>query len=154
MWKKKKLKIILKRTNYHKKTNDYQTQYKAKPKNSNCCKTQKVKLWQNSKTQIVSKLKNYNCDRKRKKKIYRTHKLKSWQNPKTQIVTKLKLWPNQISGIVTKLNSNCDKTQLKLSNNSWQTFAFSQFFLVETLMPNCPIGHFIPDWIFCLLVLY
>ena len=77
-----------------KKTNDYQTQYKAKPKNLNCCKSQKVKLWQNSKTQIVSKLKNYNCDRKRKKKIYRTHKLKSWQNPKTQIVTKLKLWPN------------------------------------------------------------
>ena len=34
----------------------------TKLKNSNCDKTQKLKLWTNSKTQIVTKLKNQNCD--------------------------------------------------------------------------------------------
>ena len=34
----------------------------TKLKNSNCDKTQKLKLWQNSKTQIVTKLKKSNCD--------------------------------------------------------------------------------------------
>ena len=33
-----------------------------KLKNSNCDKTQKLKLWWNSKTKIVMKLKNSNCD--------------------------------------------------------------------------------------------
>ena len=45
------------------------TQIMTKLKNSNCDKTQKLKLRQNSKTQIVTK-RNLNCD-----------------NPKTQIVT-------------------------------------------------------------------
>ena len=34
-----------------------------KTKSSNCDKTQKLKLGQNSKTQIVTKLKNSNCDK-------------------------------------------------------------------------------------------
>ena len=93
--------------------------------NSNCEKTQKFKLQQNSKTQIVTKLKNSNCEKKLKnsncdkikikKKINfdKTQKLKLWQNTKTQIVTKLKTW------ILAKLkNSMCDKTQkLKLWQN-------------------------------------
>ena len=73
----------------------------TKLRNSNCDKTQKLKLWQNSNTQIVTKvenseteivtkLKNSNCDK--------TQKLKFWQNSKTQIVTKLK-------------NSNCEQTK-------------------------------------------
>ena len=48
--------------------------------NSNCDKTQKLILWQNSKIQIVTKLKNISC--------YKTKKLKLWPNSKTQIVTK------------------------------------------------------------------
>ena len=37
-----------------------------KHKNSNCDKTQKLKLWQNSKTQNVTKLKNWNWDQTQK----------------------------------------------------------------------------------------
>ena len=50
-------------------------------KNSNCGKTQKLKLWEKSKTQMVIK-----------------HKLKLWWNSKIQIVTNLE-------------NSHCDETQ-------------------------------------------
>ena len=49
--------------------------------NSNCYKTQKLKLSQNSKTKIVTKLKNSYCDK--------TQQLKLWQQ-KTEIVRKLK----------------------------------------------------------------
>ena len=61
------------------------------PRNSNCDKTQKLKLWPNSKTWIVTKqnkiffltkLENLICDK--------TQKLKLWQNSRTEIVTKLK----------------------------------------------------------------
>ena len=55
----------------------------TKLKNSNCDKTQKLKLWQlqmGKKTQKVTKLKNSNVT-----------KLKMWQNSKTQIVTLLLL---------------------------------------------------------------
>ena len=65
--------------------------------NSNCDKTQKLKLWQNSKIQIVTKLKNSNYD-----------------NSKTQIVTKLKNQNsyNSETQIVSKLKILiCDKTQ-------------------------------------------
>ena len=76
-------------------------------KNSNGEKTQKHKLWWNSKTQIVMKLKNSNCDA--------TQKLKLCWNSTTQIVMKLRnsngdktpklnLWQ-------TKKNSNCVKTK-------------------------------------------
>ena len=68
----------------------------TKLKNSHCEKTQKLKLWQNSKTQIVA-----------------TQKLNFWQNSKTQIVTKLKikLWQCSKTQMVTKLkHSNSDKT--------------------------------------------
>ena len=78
----------------------------TKLKNTNCDKTQKIKLLQKSKAQIVTKLKN-----------------SMWRNFKTQIVTKLKnsncdktqkikLLPNSKNQIVTNLKySNCDKTQ-------------------------------------------
>ena len=46
-------------------------------------KTQKLKLWQNSKTLVLTKLKYLNFDK--------TQKLKLWQKSKTQIVTKLEL---------------------------------------------------------------
>ena len=79
-----------------------------KLKNSNCDKTQKLKLWLNSKTHIVIKL-------------------ELWWNSKTEIVIKLKTLKgnktkkkvkNSKAQVQTKLNnSNCDKTQkLKL----WQ----------------------------------
>ena len=61
-----------------------------KVKHSNCDKTKKITLWQNSKSQIVTKFKHSYCDK--------TQKLKVWQNSKTQIVTKFK-------------KSNCDKNQ-------------------------------------------
>ena len=81
------------------------TQIVTKLKNSNCDNAQTLKLWQNSKTQKMTKLKNSNCDKSNKKKpknIDKAQKLKTWQNSKTQIVTKPK-------------NSNCVKTQkLKL----------------------------------------
>ena len=59
---------------------------------SPCDKTQKLKLWENSKTQIVRKLKNSNCD----------------ESQKLEIVTKLK-------------NLNCDKTQKLKNSNSDNT---------------------------------
>ena len=66
----------------------------------------------------MTKLKNSNCDhtqklqlwQKYKKQIYRTQKLKF---DKTQIVTKIKIL-------------NCDKTQLKLWQNSTQIVELTQ----------------------------
>ena len=62
-------------------------------------------LWQNSKTQIVGgkKPKSSNCDT-----TQIVTKLKNWNWDQTQ---NLKMWQNSKSQIVTKLNSNCDKTQ-------------------------------------------
>ena len=37
----------------------------------NCDKTQKLKLWQKSKTQIVTKLNNSNCDKNHKLNLWR-----------------------------------------------------------------------------------
>ena len=48
----------------------------TKLKNSNCDKTQKLKLLSNSKTQIVRKLKNPNGDKTQKLKFDKTKKLK------------------------------------------------------------------------------
>ena len=79
----------------------------TKIKNSNCDKTQKLKLWTNSKTQIVTKLKKKetNCDK--------TQKLKLWQDP-YQIKTKLK-------------NSNCDNIYSDSSDNSSRYSIFLSF---------------------------
>ena len=44
-------------------------------------------MWQNSKTQIVTKLKNSNCVRTQKLKVWQNLKRELWQNSKTQIVT-------------------------------------------------------------------
>ena len=58
--------------------------------------TQKLKLWQNSKTQYLTKLKNSNCN-------------KTW---------KLKQWKNQKKSNCDNKNSNCDKNQkLELQQN-------------------------------------
>ena len=65
--------------------------------NSNCDKTQNLKLRQNLKTQIVTKLKNPNCEKLKKKTLLLT-KLKENQTDKTK-----------------KKHLNCGKTQeLKL----------------------------------------
>ena len=116
-----------------------------KLKNSNCYKTQKLKLWWNSETQIVLKLKNTKCDKTKKNQIVtklknltvtklkktnnfdKTQKLWLWQNSKCDknlIVKKnqkIKMWKTQS---VTKLkNINDDKTQkLKL----WQNLSYYQ----------------------------
>ena len=75
----------------------------TKVKNSNCDKTQKLKLWQQSnwdktqnvtklklwqnfKTQIVTKLKTQIVTKLKKLKFYQNQKIKLWQNLKTQIV--------------------------------------------------------------------
>ena len=112
-------------------------------KNSNCDKTQKLKLWPNSKTQIatkqkkvwqnfktqmVTKIKNSNCDQTKNIKLWgekknsktpivRKKKLQNCNCDKTQ---KLKLWQNSNTKIMTKLNySNYDKIQkLQLWQNS------------------------------------
>ena len=85
--------------------------------------SQKPKLWGNSKTQVMKELKNSNCDK--------TQKLKLWLSSKTPILTKLKnsnsdktqklkLWQNAKIQIVTtqmatKLkNIKCDKTETKI----------------------------------------
>ena len=60
------------------------TQIVTKHKNTNCDKTQKIKLGQNSKTQIVNKFK------KKTQIATKLKKFKLWQASKTQIVTKLK----------------------------------------------------------------
>ena len=70
----------------------------TKLKNWNWDQTQKVLMWQNSKTQIVTKLKKENCDKTQNLNCDKTQKLKLRQNLKTQIVTKLKYL-------------NCDKTK-------------------------------------------
>ena len=48
----------------------------TKFKNSKCDITQKLNMWQNSKTQNMTKLKKSKCDK--------TQKLKMWQNLKTK----------------------------------------------------------------------
>ena len=97
-----------------------------KTQNSNRDKTQKPKLWQNSKMQIVLKHKNSNCDNSKAQiKI----NIKLWAILKTQIVAKLKYSncekKTKKSNLdknlfVSKLQiSNCEKTQkLKLFQNS------------------------------------
>ena len=88
------------------------TQMATKLKKSICDKTQILKLWQNSKSQIVTKLKNSNCDK--------TQKLKLWQlkNSNCDKTQKLKLWPNSKTPNCEKINSNCDKNlKLKLWQN-------------------------------------
>ena len=81
-------------------------------KNQIVIKTQKLKLWQNSKIQNVTKLKNLSCDT-------------------TQILTKPNNSKCEQTQIVTKLkNSNCDKTSL----NFWQNLNYckSQFWSRKT----------------------
>ena len=84
--------------------------------NSNCDKTQKLKLWEKkkvqnvncqTKTKIVSKLENSNCDK--------SQKLKLWQNSTTQIVTK----PKKINCDKTKKKSNSDKTKKSNCDGSY-----------------------------------
>ena len=61
-------------------------------KNSICEKTQKFKLWQNSRTKMGTKFKNSNCDK--------AQKLQLWPNSKTQIVA-------------INFLKKCDKTKKK-----------------------------------------
>ena len=63
----------------------------TKLNNSKFYKSQKLKIWQNSKTQNVTRLKNENCGK--------TQKLKKWENSKNKIETK------------QNKNSKCDETQ-------------------------------------------
>ena len=88
---------------------------KLKNKNSNGDKTQKLKLWQNSKTQIVTNSKtqigtelelgqNPKSKERKKLKTQNVTKFKLWQN------SRIKIWWNSKLSIVTKLkNSSCDK---------------------------------------------
>ena len=89
LWKSSKTKIV------HKLWQKLETHIVTKLKTSNCYKTQKNKLWQNS-NQIVTKLKNSNCAQggtKLKNSNWDKTQLKLWQktqillNSKTQIVT-------------------------------------------------------------------
>ena len=91
LWKSSKTKFV------HKLWQKLKTHIVTKLKTSNCYKTQKNKLWQNS-NQIVTKLKNSNCAQigtKLKNSNWDKTQLKLWQktqillNSKTQIVTVL-----------------------------------------------------------------
>ena len=74
---------------------------------SQSSKTQKLKLWQNSKTRIVTKLKNSNFDN-----VKNVTKLKLWQNSKCERKKKLKNSKCDKIQIMTKLkNSKCDNNQ-------------------------------------------
>ena len=73
------------------------TQMMTKFKNTNCDKTQTLKIWQNSKTQILMKLKNSNCDE--------TQKLQMWWSPKTDENQKLKNLKCDKTYVVTKLKN-------------------------------------------------
>ena len=97
---------------------------------SNCDRTQKHKLWQNSKTQIVTKLKLWRKKLK-KSKCHKTQIVPNlrtqikYQNSKTQIVTKLKNLNcvknasfNETQIVMKFENSICAETQkLKLWQN-------------------------------------
>ena len=86
----------------------------TKLKNSNGDKTQKHKLWQNSKTQIAIKLKMWRI--RKKSKTQNATELKLWQHSNTKIFTKLK-------------NSNCDETQkLKFLQKigTWQILIYEE----------------------------
>ena len=75
-------------------------------------KTQKHKLWQNSKTQVMTKFKNSKCDE--------TQKLKLWQNLETQIVTKpkkIKLRYNTKTQVKTKFLKNLNVAKIKDINS-------------------------------------
>ena len=86
-------------------------------KNSTFDKTQKLKMWQNTKTTNVTKLimgQNSECDK--------TQKLKTWQlkNPNHDKIQNLEILPNSNIKNVTYLkNSKCVITQtLKMWQNS------------------------------------
>ena len=112
----------------------FKTQILIKLKNSNNDKTQKLKLWENSKTQIVTKKNIYilwqNSKTKNGKKSNYEKKNFSWE--KTQIVAKLKLGQKSScvkTQIVTKIKlrrktkkkTQCDKTQMvtKLESSNY-----------------------------------
>ena len=122
-------------TKTNKLLQNYKTQKVTKLKNSICDKTQKLKLWQNSKTQIfTTKNLNYSiCDKTQKpelwqnykkesltklKKKWKTYKVKLWQNSKTSIVSNLKNFNQYKTQKLKTLtcnkskNSSCDKTQI------------------------------------------
>ena len=131
-------------------------------RNTNRDKTQKVKLWQISKTQIVTKLKKSNwdkilnskCDKIKKKnqivtklkknpivtklknkKCDKTQKLKLWQNSKVKLwqnLKKNKFWPK------LKKNSNCDNSNLKLRKNSTQMVTVGTVVLIVTYFSKNP----------------
>ena len=84
----------------------------TKIENSNCDKTQKLKLWQKSKTQFFTKLKKSICDKTQiVRKVLTKFKLLQNSNcDKNQHVTKLKIWQNSNCEGKTKKN-HCNKTQ-------------------------------------------
>ena len=89
----------------------------TKLNNSNCDKTQKLKLWQNSKTQIVTKLKNSNC--------YKTQNCKFWQNSNCDKTQKLNGDNIQKLKLKKKIkNSNCEK----LKNSNFDTSTTDEMF--------------------------
>ena len=112
------------------KKNSYKIQklelWQLKP--SNWQETQKLKMWQNSKTQIVTKLKTSNCDKTQK--IQFETKLKSTNCDKSQ---KLKLWQNKKLKLWQLKKSNCDKTQKlklwQLKNSNSDTSTTDEMFL-------------------------
>ena len=110
VWQNSKTQIVRKKT--------IKTQIVTKLQNSNCDKTQKLKLWKkNTKILNVTKFKDSNCDKTKKENCDKTQnsncdktqKLKLRQNLETQNVTKLKI------RIMTKLKkSNIDHKLKKI----------------------------------------
>ena len=115
-------------------------------RNSNCDKSQKlklwpnwrkIKLWQNPNAQIVTKLKSSNCDKTQKLNLWRkkTLKLKFLHNSNYYKTQKLKLWQNSQTQYVLV------KTTWHLQNRwdfSGQLFAISRCF-VKTFVFKGPV---------------
>ena len=119
--------------------------------NSNCVKTQKLKLWQlkssnYNKSQIMTKFKNSNCGK--------TQVLKLWEkNQKNPIETKLNLYQNSKYQIVTKVkNSNRYKTQTMTNLNLWGgklKGSFSRKNLTPWQAMRCTLGSILASHNFC-----
>ena len=86
----------------------------------NCEETQKLKVWENSKSAILTKLKNSNCDKAQKLRLWQNFNLNSYKPQKLKLwkMQKQKLWQN--STLKLWLNSNIDKTKKKLKQKTKQ----------------------------------
>ena len=73
-------------------------------------------MWQKSKTKNVTKLKNSNCNKTQELKLWQNSKTQLKKKKKTQIVTKFKTWKHQF---MTKLNFGHNFKGVLLVRTTW-----------------------------------